>query len=81
MTNNLDTPATALHCTALHAATGDLPKRRPDPAPRRPGAGVSPQLTDADLVTLSMLRAMPGFASGARWLRSSSVRGREPPLE
>jgi hypothetical protein len=64
VTNNLDTLA-----TALYAATDDLLKQRPDLAPWRPAVGISPQLTDAELVTLAMMQAMLGFTSEARWLR------------
>ncbi|GGZ44627.1 IS982 family transposase [Streptomyces poonensis] len=64
MTNNLDTLA-----TALYAATDDLLKQSPDLAPWRPAVGISPQLTDAELVTLAMMQVMLGFTSEARWLR------------
>jgi hypothetical protein len=64
VTNHLDTLA-----TALHATTDVLLKQRPDLAPWRPDVGIAPQLTDAELVTLAMMRAMPGFTSEAGWLR------------
>ncbi|CAL9666366.1 hypothetical protein SUDANB15_07221 [Streptomyces sp. enrichment culture] len=63
MTNSLDTLT-----TALYAATDDLLKQRPDLAPWRPAVGISPQLTDAELIILAMMQAMLGFTSEARWL-------------
>lgn len=64
MTNNLDTLA-----TALYATTDDLLKGRPDLAPWRPTVGITPRITDAELITLAMMQAMLGFTSEARWLR------------
>jgi hypothetical protein len=55
--------------TALHVKTDDLLKASPHLAPWRPAVGIAPQLTDAELVTLAMMQAMPGFTSEARWLR------------
>jgi hypothetical protein len=60
VTNNLDTLA-----TALPATTDDLLKERPDWAPWRPAVGITPQLSDAELVTPAMMQAMPGFTSEA----------------
>ncbi|ANP51866.1 IS982 family transposase [Streptomyces griseochromogenes] len=48
-------------------------KARPDLAPERPAVGITPQLTDAELVTLAMMRAMLGFTSEARWIRHARV--------
>jgi hypothetical protein len=64
VTNNLDTLA-----TALYAVTDDLLKESPQLAPWRPAAGLSPQLSDAELVTLAVLQALLGFTSEARWVR------------
>jgi hypothetical protein len=64
VTNNLDTLA-----TALYAVTDDLLKESPQIAPLRPAAGISPQLSDAELVTLAVLQALLGFTSEARWVR------------
>ncbi|GAB2722859.1 hypothetical protein GCM10010442_50170 [Kitasatospora kifunensis] len=55
--------------TALHVKTDDLLKDSPQLAPWRPAVGISPQLSDAELVTLPMMQAMLGFTSEARWLR------------
>jgi hypothetical protein len=59
--------------TALYATTDDLLKARPDLAPERPAVGITPQLTDAELVTLAMMQAMLGFTSEARWIRHARV--------
>jgi hypothetical protein len=64
VTTNLDTLA-----TALYAVTDDLLKESPQLAPRRPAVGLSPQLSDAELVTLAVLQALLGFTSEARWVR------------
>jgi hypothetical protein len=55
--------------TALYVKTDDLLKASPQLAPYRPEAGIAPQLSDAELVTLSMMQALPGFTSEARWIR------------
>jgi hypothetical protein len=46
--------------------TDDLLKRYPDLAPWRPKIGLRPQLTDAGLVTLAVMRALLGYPSEAR---------------
>ena len=64
MDTDLDTLA-----TALFVKTDDLLKSSPQLAPRRPKVGITPQLSDAELVTLAMMQAILGFTSEARWLR------------
>lgn len=64
MTNNLDTLA-----TALYVKVDDLLKAAPDLAPWRPEIGITPKLTDAELVTLAVIQALRGFTSESRWLR------------
>jgi hypothetical protein len=64
VTTDIDTLA-----TALYATTDDLLKESPHLAPERPAVGISPQLSDAELVTLAVLQALLGFTSEARWLR------------
>ena len=64
MTNNLDTLA-----TALYVKIDDLLKTAPDLAPWRPAIGITPKLTDAELVTLAVIQALRGFTSESRWLR------------
>jgi hypothetical protein len=62
--NNLDTLA-----TALYVKIDDLLKEAPDLAPWRPAIGITPKLTDAELVTLAVIQALRGFTSESRWLR------------
>ena len=64
VTTDLDTLA-----TALYATTDDLLKESPQLAPCRPETGIGPKLSDAELVTLAVMQALPGFTSEARWLR------------
>ena len=64
----MDTDLDAL-ATALFVKTDDLLKSSPQLAPWRPSAGITPQLSDAELVTLAMMQAILGFTSEARWLR------------
>ncbi len=56
--------------TALHIRTDDLLTDSPQLAPWRPVVGMTLQLSDAELVTLSVTQAMLGHTSEARWLRS-----------
>lgn len=51
--------------TALYVTTDDLLKESPHLAPWRPAVGIAPQLTDAELTTLAMMRAVLGFTSEA----------------
>jgi hypothetical protein len=55
--------------TALYVKTDDLLKGSPQLAPCRPGIGIDPKLSDAELVTLAVMQALLGFTSEARWLR------------
>ena len=64
VTTNLDTLA-----TALYVRTDDWLKESPQLAPSRPAIGLTPRLSDAELVTLAVMQALLGFASEARWLR------------
>jgi hypothetical protein len=68
VTTNLDTLA-----TALYVRTDDLLKESPQLAPWRPAIGITPRLSDAELVTLSVMQALLGFTSEARWLRHARV--------
>jgi hypothetical protein len=60
--------------TALYVRTDDLLKESPQVAPWRPAIGLSPQLSDAELVTLAVLQALLGFTSEARWIRHARAR-------
>jgi hypothetical protein len=68
VTNDLDTLATALYVRA-----DDLLKEAPDLAPWRPRVGITPKLTDAELVTLAVMQALLGFTSEARWIRHAHL--------
>jgi hypothetical protein len=47
----------------------DWLKAEPQRAPWRPAAGIAPELTDAEALTLAVLQALLGYVSEARWLR------------
>lgn len=64
MTNNLNTLA-----TALYVKIDDTLKAFPELAPWRPKVGITPTLSDAELVTLAVMSALLGFTSERRWLR------------
>jgi len=64
VTTDIDTLA-----TALYVRTDDLLRAAPQLAPWRPKVGISPTLTDAELVTLAVMQALLGHTSEARWLR------------
>lgn len=64
MDDDLDTLA-----TAFYVAADDLLKAYPERVPYRPRIGISPRISDAELMTLALMQAMLGFVSEARWLR------------
>jgi hypothetical protein len=55
--------------TALYVRTDDLLKAAPERAPWRPRIGITPKISDAELVTLAVMQALLGYTSEARWLR------------
>jgi hypothetical protein len=55
--------------TALYVRVDDLLTTHPERAPWRPGVGIAPKITDAELVTLAVMAALLGYTSEARWLR------------
>ncbi|MGH3498428.1 MAG: IS982 family transposase [Nocardioidaceae bacterium] len=55
--------------TALYVRVDDLLKCHPERVPWRPGVGITPKLSDAELVTLAVMQSLLGYASEARWLR------------
>ncbi|MDX3229168.1 IS982 family transposase [Streptomyces sp. ME19-01-6] len=61
MTPDLDSLA-----IAPYVKTDDLLKASPHLAPRRPAVGITPKLTDAELVTLTVTEALLGFTSEAK---------------
>ena len=64
MDADLDTLA-----TALYARADDLLKSFPEHVPWRPAVGIAPRICDAEMVTLSVMQALLGHTSEARWLR------------
>jgi Transposase DDE domain len=64
---DLDTLATALYVTI-----DELLQQAPQLAPWRPRVGITPKLSDAELVTLAVMQAMLGYTSEARWLRHAN---------
>ena len=64
MDADLDTLA-----TAFYVAADDLLKAHPERVPYRPRIGISPKISDAEVMTLALLQALLGFTSEARWLR------------
>jgi Transposase DDE domain len=65
---DLDTLAIALYVT-----TDDLLRSAPQRTPWRPAIGFSPQISDAELVTLAVMQALLGFTSESRWLRFATA--------
>jgi hypothetical protein len=66
---DLDTLATALYVRA-----DDLLKAFPERTPERPSVGFEPKITDAELITLSVMQALLGYPSEARWLRHAHAQ-------
>jgi Transposase DDE domain len=62
--------------------TDDFLADNPQHRPWRPKVGITPRLSDAELVTLVVLQALLGFTSEARWLRYANghLRGMFPAL-
>ncbi len=55
--------------TALYARADDLLKSHPERLPARPAVAIAPKISDAELVTLTVMQALLGFTSEARWVR------------
>jgi hypothetical protein len=53
----------------LYVQIDDWLKTEPRWAPWRPAAGITPELNDAEALTLAVLQAVLGYVSEARWLR------------
>lgn len=64
MDADLDTLA-----TALYVHSDDWLKDNPRRIPWRPKVGIAPLISDAEMVTLSVMQALLGYTSEARWLR------------
>jgi hypothetical protein len=52
----------------------DLLKCHPERVPWRPRVGITPKISDAELVTLAVMAALLGYTSEARWLRYARVQ-------
>jgi hypothetical protein len=50
------------HCTCA-------PKAWPERAPWRPNIGIAGKITDAELITLAVMRSLLGYTGEACWLR------------
>ena len=61
---DLDTLATALYCKI-----DDELKASPQLSPYRPKVGIAPQITDAELITVSVMQVLLGFPREGRWIR------------
>ncbi len=64
MNADLDTLATRLYVTI-----DDLLKDHPHWQPERPEVGITPQLSDAELITLAVIQALLGYTSERRFIR------------
>lgn len=56
-------------CTALYVKIDDELKIRPELRRERPPVGIAPRLTDAELLTLSVVQALLGYSSETHFLR------------
>jgi hypothetical protein len=66
------------HATALYVRTDDLLKLYPEQVPYRPQVGIAPQISDAEIITLSVMQALLGHGSQARWLRHRASQAPVP---
>ena len=64
MENDIETLA-----IALYVKIDDMLKKWPDLAPARPEGTIPPTVSDAELLTMAVMSALPGFTSERRWLR------------
>jgi hypothetical protein len=55
--------------TALYVATDDLLVAHPERVPPPPRVGITPAISDAELLTLAVMQALLGYTSEARWVR------------
>lgn len=55
--------------TALYVTVDDMLITNPNLVPERPEIGIAPRLSDAELVTLSVIQALLGHTSEARFIR------------
>jgi hypothetical protein len=60
--------------TALYVKIDDLLLAGPGLAPWRPEGGMMPAVSDAGVLAMAVMSALPGFRSERRWLRYSGAR-------
>ncbi|WP_186760791.1 hypothetical protein [Arthrobacter alpinus] len=63
MVNRVDVLVLA---TAFYVAADDLLKADPERVPCRPRIGISPKISDTEVMTLALMQALLGFTSDAR---------------
>jgi hypothetical protein len=63
--------------TALYVTIDDALQAAPELRPWRPAVGITPKLTDAELLTLAVMQALGGDVSEARWLRYARTHLRD----
>jgi hypothetical protein len=54
---------------ALYVTIDDLLRVHPEQLPPRPRVGFVPKISDAELITLSVMQALAGYTPERRWLR------------
>ena len=72
MNTDLDALATRLYVTI-----DDLLIDHPAWRPERPEIGITPKLTDAELITLAVIQALLGYTSEARFIRHAHTQLRD----
>ena len=55
--------------TALYVRIDDELKASPQLNRWRPKVGIAPKITDAELITVSVMQALLGFHDESRWIR------------
>jgi hypothetical protein len=55
--------------TALYVRIDDEMKASPQLNPYRPKIGITPKITDAELITVSVMQALRGYHNESRWIR------------
>lgn len=63
--------------TAFYVVIDDILTSHPEHLPYRPRIGISPKISDAELITMALMQGLQGFVSEARWLRFASEHHRD----
>lgn len=69
----MDTELDAL-ATELYVTIDDFVLSHPELVPWRPEVGIKPQVSDAELITLSVLAVLQGVDNETRWVRQAHAR-------